>query len=241
MVVPLAAAALLYVAGHWVGGTVIVSCTAFMAASRARVVERNIAGFHARTQGTLLLLRAVALFAIYVLLVYGWFVMHREHWTRDRHGLVAFYATIGLAIFLLREIRDLGNDADRWLRGSDFEEAVAAVMDPLREQGWTVVHNVLRDDGGGNVDHFLTAPRGPAFAIETKSGKLRASDRGQAISNAIWAKNKFGVRFVHAVVCVGTEPPENPVQVLHGRSQVWVAGVPQLPKWLVSFAPQQTK
>jgi hypothetical protein len=81
----------------------------------------------------------------------------------------------------------------------DFEEVVAREIDPLREAGWTVVHNVIGDDGGGNVDYFESAPGGVAFAIETKSGRFCAADRGQAISNAIWAKGKFAVRFASAL------------------------------------------
>jgi Nuclease-related domain len=228
LALPLLAAGLFYASGHWVGGTVVVSAVIFVAASRARIIERNIAGFHARMRGTLLLLRAIALFSVYVLLVYGWFVMRSEHWTRDRHGLVAFYATAGLAIFLVRDIRQLGNEADRWLRGGETEEAVAAELDPLREEGWVAVHNVVRDDGGGNVDHFVSSPDGVAFAIETKAGRLRAADRGQAISNAIWAKEKFGARFVTAVVCVGTDAPEEPLLVRHGNATVWILGRSQL-------------
>jgi hypothetical protein len=148
------------------------------------------------------------------------------------------YATVGLALFLLRDIRQLGNEADRYLRGSEMEESVAAQLDPLREDGWTIVHNVLRDDGGGNVDHYAAAPGGrPAFAIEAKSGKLRAADRGQAIGAAIWAKGKFGARFVTGVVCVGTDPPERPTLVQHTqRSEVWVVSVKQLREHLRSLA-----
>ena len=91
---------------------------------------------------------------------------------------------------------------------------------PLRKDGWVVVHNVLRDDVGGNVDHFVSSPTRKAFAIETKSGRLRAADRGQAISNAIWAKDKFGVRFVTAVICVGTDRPVEPTLVKHGNATV---------------------
>jgi len=78
--------------------------------------------------------------------------MRQHHWSHDTHGLVAFYASAGLAIFLLRDIWRLGNRADNYLTGSDAEEAVAAQLDPLRQEGWTVVHNVLRDDGRGNAE-----------------------------------------------------------------------------------------
>ena len=235
-VLPLLAAALFYLSGSWVGGTVVLSGIAFFAALRAHVVERNIPGFYARVRGTLLLVRATALLAVYSVLVYGFWVMHREHWTRDRHGLVAFYASAGLAIFLIREIRQLGNEGERWLKGGEGEEAVAEQLDPLRSDGWVVVHNVPRDDSGGNVDHFASSPTGTAFAIETKTGGPRVADRGQAISNAIWAKEKFGVRYVEAVLCVGTGPPAEPTSVRHGKSTVWIVGLDDLRPWLQSFS-----
>lgn len=237
---PLFAAALIYVSGRWVGGTVLVGVTAFFAASRLHVVERNVPGFHARTTGAILLLRASALSSIYLLLVYGWWVMHREHWTHDRHGLVAFYATAALGIFLVREIRQLGSEADRYMRGSEGEEGVAAHLDPLREQGWTIVHNVVRDDDGGNVDHFAASPNGVAFAIETKTGRGRVADRGQAISSAIWSKTKFGARFVEAVLCVQTDPPAEPTPVRHGKATVWIIGPDHLRDWLEAFATPGT-
>jgi len=127
----------------------------------------------------------------------------------------------------------LGDRAENYIAGGDAEEAVGAQLRPLRDEGWVVVDNVVRDDGGGNVDHFASAPGGrTAYAIETKSGKTRAADRGQAISNAIWAKNKFGARYVTAVLCVGKDAPEEPTQVPHGRSTVWLIGRADLARWL---------
>jgi hypothetical protein len=113
------------------------------------------------------------------------------------------------------------------------ERLVAHQVEPLRELGWTIAHNVPRE-GGGNLDHFLSGPTG-AYAIETKSGKYRAADRGQTISNAVWAKEKFGVRFVTAVLCVETNPPEEPRRELHGQSECWVLGPAQLHDWLLAY------
>jgi hypothetical protein len=107
-----------------------------------------------------------------------------------------------------------------------MEREVAHKLDVLREQGSSVAHD-LKKDFGGNVDHFVTGPTG-AFAIETKSGKNRAAARNQAISNAVWAKEKFGHRWVTAVLCVGTEPPPQP----HKHGHVWVTGTDDLAQLL---------
>jgi hypothetical protein len=129
---------------------------------------------------------------IYVALVVLFFVMRNGDWTDEPRGLVAFYACASLAFFLVRDIWRYGNDAMRWIEGGEAEKAVAAELDLLRADGWLVAHNLKRE-GRGNLDHFVRGPSG-AYAIETKSGRYRVSDRGQAISNAVWAKETFGVR-----------------------------------------------
>jgi hypothetical protein len=232
LLLPLVLAALFFAAGLWVGGVVLVCLSVFVATSRAQIVERNVAGFHAQMRGRLITVRVFALLAIYGLLIYGFFVMAHEHWTRDRRGLVAFYASAGLALFLLRDIHRYGNDAVNYLIGGEEEEAVAVELDRLRDDGWLVLHNVLRV-GGGNVDHFLKGPYG-AYVVETKSGRHRVADRGQTISNAIWAKRQFGERWVIPILCVGTEPPAEPQNIRHGKSDMWVMGKKQLRHWLLA-------
>ena len=126
---------------------------------------------YASTRGLLILTRAAALFVLYGVIVYGFFVMEHEHWTRERKGLVAFYACAALAVFLIRDVY-YGNEALNHLFGGDQEEAVAHQLDPLREQGWVVIHNLVRDDGGGNVDHFL---RGPDWRVHGRDQERPAS------------------------------------------------------------------
>ena len=171
---------------------------------------------------------------IFGVVLWLFYVMHSGHSTVDQHGPVAFWALLGFSLFLVREVYRVGEDAIGWMLGSDTERAVAREIDPLRDQGWLVTHDI-RKDFGGNVDHFLTGPNG-AFAIETKRGRPRTSDRGQAISNAIWAKRKFGLRFVTAILCVGTDPPAQPEQ--HGP--VWVLGKEHLVEFLRSTTPTPT-
>jgi Nuclease-related domain len=222
LIVPSTLALLFFLAGSPAPGLVLTALVAVGFASRAQIPGRNEAGGHARTQSLLLSVQATALAAVYILIVVAFFVMWRGHWTRDRHGTVAFYALAGLAFFLARECFRLSRDADNWWLGSEMERQVACHLDELRSEGWSVVHDLPRD-GGGNVDHFLTGPRG-AFAIETKRGRDRAGARGQAVSNAVWAREKFGERWVTAILCVRTDPPPQPTK----RGHVWVVGVADL-------------
>lgn len=222
LVAPSTLAVLFFIAGSPVPGLVLSAIVAVVFASRAGIPERNEAGGHARTRSILLSVQATALAVIYVLIVVLFFVMWREHWTRDRHGTVAVYALAGLAFFLARECFRLIKEADNWWLGSEMEREVARHLDDLRSEGWSVVNDLPRDRGG-NLDHIVTGPHG-AFAIETKRGRNRASSRAQAVSNAVWAKEKFGERWVTAILCVGTDPPPEPVK----QGYVWVVGVTDL-------------
>lgn len=222
LVVPGTLALLFFLAGTPVPGLVLAALMTVVFASRAEIPEQHEAGGHARTKSILLSVQAAALTAIYVLIVVLFFVMWREHWTRDRHGTVAVYALAGLAFFLVRDCLRLIKDSDNWWLGSEMERQVASHLDELRAEGWSVVHDLPRDRGG-NVDHYVTGPRG-AFAIETKRGRDRSGARSQAVSNAVWAKEKFGERWVTAILCVGTDPPPQPTKQGH----VWVVGVADL-------------
>lgn len=236
LALPLLLGVLFLISHLWVAGVVLVALVTVIGASRAHIAERNIAGFHTRARGRLLLLRGIALLAIYFTVVALLFVMRADHWTDTSQGRVAFYASVGLAFYLIRDVWRLGNEAADAVVGGDAETRVAGELEPLRDKGWSIIHNVLRE-GRGNVDHVVLGP-GAAFAVETKSGRYRATDRGQAVSNAIWVKEKFSQRFVTAVLCVGTEPPATPMLVRHGNSTLWVVGPGQLRGLLEKQAAQ---
>ncbi|MCP9487447.1 MAG: NERD domain-containing protein [Gaiellaceae bacterium MAG52_C11] len=229
------------VGGLIVPGVVLLLLMLFAAASRAQVVERNVAGAHARTRAFLSAIRALVLLSIYVVTVVLLWVVQRRDWTEDTPGLIAAFACAGLAVYLLRDVSRYGNEAVDYFAGGRGELRVAEELEPLREQGWTIIHNVPRE-GRGNLDHFVSGSTG-AYAIETKIGKYRASDRGQAVSNAIWAKDRFGQRFVTAVLCVFNNPPREPRMERHGNSEIWVLGPSQLRGWLLAhrWVPRSTR
>jgi hypothetical protein len=223
----------LLLAGEWVAAVVFAALVVFVLAQRAQVLEREVAGSFARTRGRLELVQTGALFAIYLVICGFFVVINRDHWTRDRHGTVAMWALAGLAFLLLRELQEHGDAALNWIFGGRAEERVGAELDLLRAQGWFVAHN-LKMEYGGNLDHLAIGKPG-AFAVETKSGKYRSSDRAQALRAAVWAKQKFGQRWVTAVLCVCTDPPQQPEQ--HGK--LWVLGPEQLRPWLLAQRPWQ--
>jgi hypothetical protein len=83
--------------------------------------------------------------------------MRHERWTSDRRRTVAFFACAALASYLVRDVWRYSNEASDWTTGSEAEDWVAVELEPLREHGLTVVHNLKRDDGG-NVDHVVRGP-----------------------------------------------------------------------------------
>src|SRR5262249_9009660 len=137
LLVPLVLLTALFAAGGDAGTAIVLGALVVLAfASRASISERNIAGGYARARALLVLAKWVALFAIYRVIVWLLFVIRNGHWTRDRHGAVAFWAIVGLMFFLAREIYRIGEDAGNWFVGSDMEREVARVLDPLRAEHW---------------------------------------------------------------------------------------------------------
>ncbi|HLM47897.1 MAG TPA: nuclease-related domain-containing protein [Myxococcaceae bacterium] len=54
-----------------------------------------------------------------------------------------------------------------WGRGAAGEEYVGALLEPLREQGWHVEHDVKIGSRGANIDHVLIGPPG-VIVLNTK-------------------------------------------------------------------------
>lgn len=229
LVVPALHALVFFFGGFPAAGVVLLALVVLVVASRAEIEERNVAGGWARTRGYLNLAKTGALFAIYVVAMVLFFVAHHDNWVRETPGLVAVYALAAVAFFLLRDINRIGDNAIDYLIGAGMEARVARELDPFREQGWLVTHD-LKKDLGGNIDHFLSGPHG-ALAVETKSGRDNAAARRQAVSNAMWAKQKFGQRFVTAVLCVGTDPPPEPQR----NGWAWVMGVNDIGKFVRGY------
>jgi hypothetical protein len=231
LAIPLVLVALLFVAGsHFASALVVFAVLALLLIWRAEVVERNLPGGYARVRGWMLITQWFAMASIYAVLLGIFWIANRDHWSKDRQGIVAVYASAGLAFFLAGEMIKRGDDALDWLQGSDAEVKVANVLNGFRERDWDVVHDVKKDHSG-NVDHLVLA-RHIAFAVETKSGRESSRARGQALSNAAWAKEKYGRRWVNAVLCVLKDPPDEPKKV----GQAWVTGINDLQPLLARLA-----
>lgn len=69
------------------------------------------------------------------------------------------------------------NHADQ---GAAGEEAIAAVLAPLKNQGWQVEYGI-RDRSVGDVDVFLVSPQGRAYTIDVKSHRGEVRSDGQQL------------------------------------------------------------
>jgi hypothetical protein len=227
LLAPVALLGVLFVLAGEVAATVVLACMLTVAiASRATILERNLAGSYARTRGWLELTRACALLVVYGVIVF----FSSSPVTNTGLATAAALSPSG-RLAVSRSIssetsvgsvtaRATGCWAATWnVRWREFSSRCE------EKAGW-ITHNIKKDRGG-NVDHFLSGPSG-AFAIETKRGSERAADRNQAIWNAVWAKEKFGLRWVTAILCVGTAAPPLPVK----KGYVWVLGLDDLVEFL---------
>lgn len=101
--------------GLYVPGLVLLFLLAYLIASRAQVVERNVAGAHSRTHAVLALIRAVALFAILIVAVVLVWISGRRDWDDETPGRVAVFALAGLSLYLMRDISTLRRRGARLL------------------------------------------------------------------------------------------------------------------------------
>lgn len=222
-------ALVLILGGDYVSGPVLLAVVALGVIACMKIRERHLAGSYGRARWRLALAQTIALFVIYVAVTATFVVAAVQRWaTLDARGRVGVYALAGFAWFLYREMDRRGEDSINWLKGTHAEEDVGEQLDRLRTHGWEVVHD-LRKDFGGNVDHIVRGAGG-VYAIETKNGRFRHRDVPQAVGNAVWVKQKFGARWVSAVLCVTVEPPSPPRQV----GYTWVLGPDDLAPWLLS-------
>jgi hypothetical protein len=217
---------LLTLGGAYAIGITTLSVVVLVLAVRARIVQDpDTAGGFARRRGTLEVIQSLALVLVVLAALVTMAVALLAGWNHDVEGQTAMYALAGVAVLLLREIDRRSESSLRWLKGGRAEERVGAELEPLRELGWLVAHDLLRDNQQ-NIDHVVCGPHG-AFAIETKSRHyLRRADFSQARGHAAWLKARLNQGWVTAVLCLETD--EDPKE----RDHVWIVGRSNLRTWL---------
>jgi len=85
---------------------------------------------------------------------------------------------VAAALFVWRGLH-LWKRAGHADQGAAGESAVAALLNPLKQSGWTVEYG-FRDPRVGDIDAYLIAPSGKAYTIDIKShGGLVKSAKGK--------------------------------------------------------------
>jgi hypothetical protein len=210
---------------------VLAALSTAWVAGRIRVLERfDVPGAYSLDQARVRTVQAFALWVILIAISAILIAGGMAGWGRDTEGRFLVAACVGLAVLLGRDLEARVDLIWRLKRGGRAEEEVGDELSVLRDAGWEVINNWKRDDGYGNVDHVVRGPAG-VFAVETKSGRYRTADLGQAVGNAIWVKHKLHARWVTAILCVN-DPEREPAEVRSGRSTVWVIDQRGLRQWL---------
>jgi hypothetical protein len=185
---------------------------------------RGIAGGQVRSTARVTTVKVTGLFLAFVTVLVLMFESALQKWSHYRMGSVAIYALCGLEAMLALELQRQTDTLIDQRRGAEGEEVVRDELDVLRDEGWLVLHNYEKPYGG-NVDHIVVGPHG-AFAIETKAGRYRAGNVGQAIGSAMAVRERAGLGWVTAVVCVPNHG--TPTQ----KGAAWLVGRDNLAEWL---------
>lgn len=221
--------ALLYLSvGEWFVAAVILGFTVFLVALRIRfdTTPDDRGGAHALRHFRVETAQVVGLLIALAATLATGFIAALHHWQRDARGSVAIFALCGMEILLFMEVQRRSDSAFNWLIGSQAEKQVGLELEPLRDEGWLVIHRLVKDLGG-DVDHVVCGPHG-AYAIETKSGRFAWRHVGQAQGGAKFAQYKLGLSRVVPIVCVGHE--FRPTL----KGSAWVMSANHLVPWLLS-------
>lgn len=92
-------------------------------------------------------------------------------------GVVALYR----ARFLLIRAKH----ADQ---GAEGERAIARIVSPLEQQGWTIEYGI-RDRRVGDIDLYLRSPKGRHFSIDVKSHRCKVVATGEQLLR-VWKNQR---------------------------------------------------
>lgn len=112
--------------------------------------------------------------------------------------------------------------AARWEAGAAGERQTAAQLEPLRRDGWHILHDRKLPQGRANVDHLVISPGGVVFMPDTKQ----------------WSR-KWRVDVVRGRLHHGTRDQQKDVDsaLYEARTVAEVLGVPVVPLLVIRGAP----
>lgn len=108
----------------------------------------------------------------------AWYVQRRHRTgpgaSADTHARALRTPRVRLAN-LLGIPTDQGRLADRYAAGGVGERRTAALLAPLADSGWTILHDRALPTGRANVDHLAISPAGMVAVLDSKewTGRYR--------------------------------------------------------------------
>jgi Nuclease-related domain len=117
------------------------------------------------------------LWAVFMLVLAGW-EWFRYFQSGPTSPWVMTVAAVVVCVYVAFRIYRLRPRLKALTQGVEGEKVVGQFLERLREQGYSIFHDVLAD--GFNVDHVLVGPGG-VFTVETKTWSKPA--RGDARVN----------------------------------------------------------
>ncbi|MFJ1695680.1 nuclease-related domain-containing protein [Streptomyces sp. NPDC088252] len=110
--------------------------------------------------------------------------------------------------------------ADRSEAGAEGERRTAARINPLRREGWTILHDLALPTGKANVDHLAISPTGVVIMPDTKRWSARFRIRtsgGRLFHGDLDVTNRLnGVRHETRTIAKALGVPVIPLIVMDG-------------------------
>lgn len=170
----------------------------------------------------------------------------------------ALLAGAATAIVGAATARTRPTQASAWSKGAEGEEATAALLDPLRLRGWTVLHDRAIPGTRANLDHLLISPTGAVVVVDSKrwrrnwtvtttpDGRLMCGPRPQDRDTASLAFEAGRVAQalcvpIHRIIAVhGARVPASPLRLPHPSGPITVTAAQTLPALLHGLPTRHT-
>lgn len=85
-----------------------------------------------------------------------------------------------------------GREADRYAAGGVGERRTAALLAPLADSGWTILHDRALPTGRANLDHLVVSPAGMVAVLDSKEWT------GSCRLRVVRGRLRHGVRIIPA-------------------------------------------
>lgn len=140
---------------------------------------------------------------VFLVLVFAGLIVCAAMLLSGTATVIGAFALLFVAVAAQQFFDDRLRAAIRWGKGGNAEASIGALLESLRVEGFTVLHD-LEHVVGGNVDHVVRDPMRRMFMIETKFRSYQDKDIPKAKRVAATVAATAGARWVQPVICLAT-------------------------------------